>query len=447
MVVAVVVTTVAVILVTAVLAAGVHLTTATVRESRWQLALRVAELGVEQAAAELNADASLGYTGTGAATPATVPGGQVATKVTAISNGYQIDAVGYVPSMTAANAIKRRLRVLYKPGPNFTYALFSSSGLFVKSTGGIYGDVYGKDAVEVYNGTEIYGDVISATSTVFLNQNAKVKKKVSDTGGGNIYSGGANTLSSWATKLDNGSLVEEHVHARVPTTASCASPTPYNLAMGGTARVKGKGYLPGTATGGNPDGGVTKTCVTAPPYIGFPQYHYDPSLYPSGVTTKTPGDFNALTSLSGVIRVPATSSDTISLACKTVTDDFVLVTEAKIVKPNTCSTTPFYGGSDPANDLIQIISLFPVSDPLNPAVDVENKLELPTPAPAMLLYSTGFCDLKNSVITTGAVYCNGLNIKNTLDITYDKRVRDIIGFGSALYVQSSFRELPSSTAL
>jgi hypothetical protein len=436
MIISMVVATVAILLVTVVLAMGVHLNGSTVRDRSLQLALQVAETGVDQVAADLDQAIRTGTTYTGTATPVDVPGGTYQAKVTTVAKGYQIDSIGTV------QGVKRRIRVQYLPEPIFTYALFSNSGLFVKSTGGVEGDIYGNLDVEIYNGTEVTGDVVSATGKVYLQQNAKVLKDGDD--GGSVTSGGYDSAATprWAVRLDNNAVVERDVKTQVASSGSpCPDGSSYNVTNNGA--INGRVLTPGSVTGTLPAGGVSYDCTArAGSGTSFPVY----TPGQNGTVSKTLSEFAAMSSLSGKIEVVATETDSIDLACKTITGDFILVTKAVIRKSNTCGSIPTFSGSP--DSIVQIISQNSLKQSqADPAVDFENKFELPSPAPAVLLYSPGFCDLKNSVLTSGAVYCNGINIKNDLTITYDDRVERVLGFGTTLYVKSGFRELPSSTPL
>jgi hypothetical protein len=58
-----------------------------------------------------------------------------------------------------------------------------------------------------------------------------------------------------------------------------------------------------------------------------------------------------------------------------------------------------------------------------------NKFEVLPNDPAVLLYSTGLIQVKNSAESNGAVYAGAISIKNNLDITYDARIERSLGFG------------------
>ncbi|MGH9285033.1 MAG: hypothetical protein ACRD0M_05050, partial [Acidimicrobiales bacterium] len=338
MVVAVIVAMVSIVLVTTILAIGVHLDTQTVRERRWQLALQVAESGVERAIVALDEQAKAGLPLTfGGEGPITVPGGQFETHVTIPADlaSVRVDAIGWTPSATATNRIQRRLRVVYSPEPEFRYALFSQTSLYVKSSGGIEGDVFGNEAVTLYNGTVVTGTVISGTGKVHLEQNAEVHENTATGRGGDVYSGGFDTAASppWAVKLDNNAVVEGDVHTQVETV--CSGPANYNVDNSGD--LLGQVFTPGSVFGAGPAGGTVSACEPRRGKEDLPSFTFDPANYPS-LVTMTVAQFNdpAYTDLAGQVWVTSAASDdsaaAIELACKQVKGDFFLYTTARINK-------------------------------------------------------------------------------------------------------------------
>lgn len=442
MIVAMIISTVAILLVTSVLALGIHLDGATVRDRKLQFALQVAEAGADQAAADITTALDSGTVYANPSGSVSVPGGSYQTKATVVSNGYQIDSIGTV------QGIKRRIRVQYLPEPSFKYALFSNTSLAVKSAGGVDGDVFGNLDVELLNGTIVTGGVTSATGKVFLNENAKVKKAADDTGGF-VTSGGLNTSSSpqWGVRLDNGAVIDGDVKTLVASAGTpCPSAANYNIRNDG--EIKGKVFLPGSVEGTLPTGGPSSVvyACTARAATGGSLPPFNVSGI-AGLVPKTPAEFEAMPFLSGKIFVTGGQDESIDLAGQTVNGDFTLVTQVVIKRSNT-GVAPF---STPGPDkTIHLISTNTTKlTEADPAINIDdlNLPASPQPSPALLIYSTGYCDLKNTIVTSGAVYCNGINIKNNIDIRYDERIRKVLGFGSSLYVKSGFRELASSTPL
>lgn len=448
MIVAIIVATVAILVVTLILSTGVRLNSSTVRERDWQLAFQVAESGVENSVTQLRSNNSYG----GTAGPQTVSGGEFEVKVQDKGSGKLIDAVGYVPSKNAANVIKRRLTVEYQPEPSFRYALFSGSSLFINSGNGVVrGDVFGNQDVVVDNTSEVVGSVISATGKVLLDQNAKVRKDGST--GGDVTSGGYDTSSKNAIDMANNSLVEGDIKIKVASGA-CASSTALTSAASSFYKFANSGTVNGMVR--MPDGATATPIVAAAKRVAtctvtdgaktMPTYTFDPSNYP-GLQTKTATWFNSGGSaLSGAYYITDDGSGPINLSNRQVGGTLTLISEPKITQSN--SGPAFFPSSGLGSAVVQIIALNTSTDPSSPSFQVQNQFNVPTSdPPAVLVYAKGFCDFKNTTIDNGAVYCNGMNIKNGLEIKYDNRIERLIGFGSAKLVRSSFVERPSSTPL
>lgn len=450
MIVAIVIATVAILVVTLILTTGVRLNSSTVRERDWQLAFQVAESGVENSVTQLRSNNA--YSGTTGPTP--VSGGEFEVKVQTKGSGKVVDALGYVPSKNAPNVIKRRLTVEYQPEPSFRYALFSNSSLFINSGNGVVkGDVFGNQDVVIDNTSEVVGSVVSATGKVSLDQNAKVRK--SGGTGGDVTSGGYDTSTKNAVDMALNSVVEGDVRIKVASGA-CASSTALTGATSGLYKLANNGSIGGTVR--MPDGATATppilpaakrvaTCAVTEGAKALPTYTFDPSNYP-GLQTKTATWFNGGgPALSGAYYITDDGAGYIDLSKRQVGGTLTLISEPKIIQSN--SGPAFFPSSGLGSAIVQIIALNTSTDPASPSFQVQNQFNVPTgpDAPAVLVYSRGFCDFKNTTIDNGAVYCNGMNIKNGLEITYDPRIERLLGFGSAKLVRSSFVERPSSTPL
>lgn len=463
MVVSVVLATVAIMLVTVVLAMGVHLDGATTRERRWQLALQVAESGVEEAVTRLRSDPGFGVT----PVSATVPGGEYQVKVTPLATGagVQIDSIGFTPSSTATSRLQRRLRVTYQPEPTFQYALFSNTGLSIGAGSGdtcdetqaptdpsarkcVIGDVFANDDLVLENTAEVVGNVISAEGTVELKNNAAIRANVVTGEGGNVRTGGNRNDSGWFALRIGNADVTGNADIRV-ADAACTDQNRYNV--DNANRVGGTVTLPpgATATGATRVDACNVRTDTTP----LPTYEYDPSNYNAAKTT-TAAAFNAFSgdlnnfggSPTDALYVTGAANEYVSLKDKFVTDDFALITETKLEQPNSGSDF-FPSAAGLADDIIQIISLSSHTSG-GFTIDVENHFDVPLPgSPAVLVYTPGSCSFKNTFLDNGAVYCGTLDISQGLAITYDPRIERLVGFGTAKFVRSSFRELAPSTAL
>jgi hypothetical protein len=255
---------------------GIRLDAASARDSRWNLALQVAEAGVDHALFELTSSTS--YTGTGSST-VTVPGGQAEMTVTTPQKGWRvIVSTGYVPSKGAPRAVKRRIRVTYGPYPSFKYALFSSSGLEVKNNDASTGDIFANESIVLAQNSGVTGSVVSGTGSVLLNNNAEVHKSSGQ--GGNVYSGGYDGAGGWGIQLTSGARIEGSAFAQAETCpGSSGDSLVYNISNAGSilGNAVARGNINGSVSG-------TKTpyrCETRQGRQTMAEYHWDPTLYTS----------------------------------------------------------------------------------------------------------------------------------------------------------------------
>jgi hypothetical protein len=437
------------------IATGLHLDQATARGRRHSVALQAAEAGLDQAVYQLSEDGL--YTGTGGPVP--VPGGQYEVTVTVPRRGWAtIVSTGYVPTKTAANVVKRRIRATYGPERAFRYALFSESGLEVKNNGETVGDVFANQAVVLTNNSAVRGSVTSATGKVQLENNATVRKN--DEGeGGDVRSGGYDLGGAWGVQLQGGAVVEGNVSARAEQCpGSSADDSLYNVSNNG--QIQGNAVARGNINGSVQGSKTPFTCVERPATQQLPQFHYDPELYPSpneygaspdadGVRTGALAAFQTWAgthkdSMTGTHRVmdaacrdaPGGTDNKVELTDTTITGDFTLITNCRVDFGNGSS----YSGSPDA--YVTIISLNGSTSPA--AIDIKNNFEIPNPGPAVLMYSPGLIEVKNDSETNGAVFAGSISFKNNMDVTYDPRVERTIGFGSKRYERISWEEIPAT---
>jgi type II secretory pathway pseudopilin PulG len=437
------------------IATGLHLDQATARGRRHSVALQAAEAGLDQAVYQLSQDSL--YTGTGGPVP--VPGGQYEVTVTVPRRGWAtIESTGYVPTKTAANVVKRRIRATYGPERAFRYALFSESGLEVKNNGETVGDVFANGSVILTNGSGVRGSVTSATGTVELDNGATVRKD--DEGeGGDIRSGGYDLGGSWGVQLQSGAVVEGNVSARAEQCpGSAGDDSRYNVSNDG--QIQGNAVARGNINGSVQGSKTPFTCVERQATQQLPQFHYDPELYPSpneygtspdadGVATGARSAFQAWvaghsSSMTGTHRImdtgcrgdPSGSTSVIELGGTTITGEFTLITNCRLDFSNNAA----YSGTSDAH--VTIISLNASTNPA--AIDIKNNFEIPDPGPAVLMYSPGLIQVKNNPGANGAVFAGSISFKNNMDVTYDERVERTVGFGSKRYERISWEEIPAT---
>jgi type II secretory pathway pseudopilin PulG len=436
------------------IATGLHLDQATARGRRHSAALQVAEAGIDQAVYQLSQNHL--YTGTGGTV--SVPGGEYEVTVTVPRRGWAtIVSTGYVPTKTATNAVKRRIRTTYGPERAFRYALFSESGLEVKNNGGTVGDVFANGSVVLSNGSGVRGSVTSAIGTVQLDNNATVRKD--DGEGGEIRSGGFDLSGNWGVQLAGGSVVEGSVFARAEQCpGGVTDDTRYNVSNAGM--IQGNATARGNINGSVQGSKTPFTCVEREATRQLPEFHYDPELYPDpteygtspdadGVRTGARTAFQAWvtghsSSMTGTHRVmdagcrddPAGDASVLELGGTTITGDFTLITNCRVDFDNNAS----YSGSSDA--YVTIISLNASTTPA--AIDIKNNFEIPDPGPAVLMYSPGLIQVKNNPEANGAVFAGSISFKNNMDVTYDPRVERTVGFGTKRYERISWEEIPAT---
>lgn len=444
MVLSVVLTSVMMVFTMGMLATGIHLTESTVGDESWNRALQVAEAGVDHALYTLKS--TPGYTGTGTGT-IQVPGGEARILVSSTAAGYlTVYSTGWSPSQASPKAKKRRIRVDYAPADTFSYALFSTTGLAVKNNGHTEGDVFANNSVVLESNTVVDGSVTSATGTVKLENGAQIR--IDEDSKGTAYSGGYDGTGLWGISLSNNSMIQGDAHAQAESCpGTSADNGRYNIVASGTIQgsATARGSISGTVQGSR----SSFVCEERYATRTLPQYNWDSSLY-SGETEYTSlatfqlwVDTNQ-TNLSGVHRLwdPNCSSDPsgelnkISLNGAHVTDDFVLVTNCRIDANNDFNVD----GS--ASDIINLIVQNSSSTP--PAITIKNNFAVNSGA-AVLIYSTGLIEVKNSIDQTGAVYAGAISIKNNMEVTFDPRVERTLGFGDVKYDRVSWQECKAAT--
>lgn len=442
MIAAITISSVLMVFTMAMLATGMHLQQSTVRDADWNEALSVAEAGVDRAVHELTSNPA--YAGTGGGTIA-VPGGEVEVTVTGETLGnISIEAIGYVPSKTAAKSESRRLLVSYGPEDVFKYALFSTTSLFVKNNAVTYGDLFANQSVLLEQNSTVYGSITSATGTVEMQNNAAVRKQ--DGKGGNVYTGGYDASGLWGLLMSNGSVIEGDAFAEAEECPGVvADDDRYNIAANGV--IYGSALARGSISGSVVGTRTPRNCQLRHSTKELPTFTWDPSLYEDEVDYVSISDWEvrgpADTALTGVHRVwdPACTSDpggvdsVINMNGADVTGDFVFVTNCRIDAVNNFKV------SAPEESLVNLVVLNGSSDPA--AVTIKNNFEVVNGA-AVLLYSTGLIHVKNNIDETGAVYAGAISIKNNMEVQYDARVERSLGFGDIKYDRIAWQECRAS---
>ncbi|MFM7616177.1 MAG: hypothetical protein ACKO72_01765 [Actinomycetes bacterium] len=431
-----------------------HTATTTARNRSWGAAVHVAESGVHQAIAYLQS--------TNGVPPAGVQSGTTAEgtwqyQVTALPRKhYQIDSVGTVGTAASLTA-SRRLRVILAPPTSFRYALFSLSDVTTKNNNVVCGDIWANTNVTVYAndavrkadasecpaGTAGGGNVTAATGWISMQQGSAAD--------GDLWSGGYDSAGT-AITIGNRGAVGGRVKAS-SSTPGCADDmlhARYSVANDGTiaGTVTAWGSITGSGSSGTRS---SQTCTTAAASERMPTFTWSPANYPAASlrTYTFPADyalFNAYlaanrSGLQGTFYIEGGSAATpIDLTGVSIIGDTTIVaTDAPI------EASGGVGAANTTDKILTLVSYYaaPASscttnggNPGNCAIGFKNNFDMSSTSltggdnTAVLLFApNGPIAFKNSAQFNGAVYGNNIQIKNNMNVAYDPRIDQIVGFG------------------
>jgi hypothetical protein len=459
---------IATLFVTTTMYVAFHDQTSSAHNRSWGQALHVAESGVHEAIAYLQN--SGGVVPSSTQTGTTTEGTYQYRVVAQSRNRYQIDAVGTVGNAGALQA-SRRLRVTMAPPLSFKYALFSESDVTTKNNNNICGDVYAATYVQVYNGDAVRastspscpsggtggsGNVTGATGYVQMDNNSVVE--------GTVWSGG---YDSSGYGINNSGSIGGDAKAS-SSDPDCAtidpSYTKFKISGGTVAgNATAWGAISGTVGG-------TKTqslCTQASESKSIPTYTFNSANYPAATlhTYSFPGDYAAFnsyiaankTSLSGTFYiVGGGSSYPIDLGGVTVSGDLTVYAAASGGVASPIDASAGIGASG-TNDKIVVLGTeyaAPASgcstnggNPGDCAIGFKNNFAPSNTTltggdnTAVLLYApNGPVAFKNNADFQGAVYANNIQVKNNMNVTYDQRLDQIVGFGATTLQITDWQE-------
>jgi hypothetical protein len=439
-----------------------HDQTSSAHNRSWGQALHVAESGVHQAVAYLQN--SSGVVPTSTQTGTTAEGTYQYRIVAQSRNRYQIDAVGTVGNAGALQS-SRRLRVTMAPPLSFRYALFSSSDVTTKNNNNVCGDVYAGTYVQVYNndavragtssscpsGSSGSGNVTAATGYIQLDNNSVVE--------GTAWSGGYN---SSGVAIDNGGSIGGDAKASSSTPGCTDDPAHAKYKISGGS-VAGNATAWGTITSSVAGTKTQSTCTQASESQSIPSYTFNAANYPTASfhSYSFPTDYAAFnnyinanrSNLSGTFYITGgNASYPVSLDGATVTGDLtVIATHAPIDMSGSG-----IGASGSADKMVVLASWYsaPASgcatnggNPGDCAIGIKNNFNVNGTSlsggnnTAVLLYApNGPIAFKNNADFQGAVYANNIQVKNNMNVTYDPRLEQIVGFGDATLQITDWQE-------
>lgn len=447
----------------AALRTGEHAESTSASDRNHQAALAVAEAGVHEAIAQINASPNDYMSCPGdpllpiCRLEASTPEGKYDLIVTRIDDGFVLESGGETGGEVLGR--DRRVRITLLPPRLFdaNYALFSFTSIDVKNNDDITGDVWANDSVLVRNGTSIQGSVTAATSWIRLESNATI--------GEFAWSGGFDNGTAKAINLAGGASIGDWAKASVsspsdPETCTDEDPPDYDIAMANNSDIHGDVTTLGTVS---PAGGVVHgqshfgECTSAPAPKPLPKFSehaitFD-EVFDSVDEFESAWLQSNIDTLQGTIKVnePSPSqANRIDLTGGTVVGDLTIVTNAPVFTNGIDDDEVAIG---PDGALMVVVSHYdpPTAtacdvnhDDSDCAIHVKNNFD-PSCTTAMLLYAdNGPVAVKNNQDACGSIISEGILIKNNQVLTYDERVDRVLGFGDTTYEIARWEECPVS---
>jgi hypothetical protein len=429
-------------LTTIVLTTGSHSDRTSQRGRNWTVALQTADSGVQCVVARMQA--------TNGALPTPCSGatadGTYQTSVTSLGrHRFKIDSTGMVGA-GAGLVTTRSVRVVMGPPKSFRYALFSLTDVDTKNNNHVQGDIWANGNITVQQGDTVTGSATAATGWVLLNNGSQVT--------GSVVSGGYNTST--------GRAIDVSTNASIGGTAKAESTSPdcqddlthTNYKVNVVGSIAGAVTAWGNKTGGGSTGPFSQQCLRAPASLPVPTFTYNPLNYsPAPVEFATPTLFNTWlathkSNLSGTYYVHGGgASDPVDLNGVTIGADTTVIAEAAPINAFGGAGLADFNANDKVLTLVSYFAPAPGSactdnggNPADCAVGIKNNFD-PNKNTATLIYApNGPVAFKNSAQFDGAVYANGIVLKNNMDLVYDQRVDQIVGGGDVTLETESWIE-------
>ncbi len=424
-----------------ILTNGQHADRSSQRGRNWELAIQHAEAGAQRAIAQLQA--------TGGAVPADFGGttaeGSYSVSVAYLGrNRYRIDSEGNAGSGSELRS-SRSIEVIFGPPRSFRYALFSLTDVDTKNNNYVTGDIWANGSVRIDQNDVITGAVNAATGWIVLDNNSAVQ--------GDVVAGGYDPATSRSIEVTTGATIAGKATA-ASTVPECADdPSQVRYVVNVVGSIGGETKTWGSKTGGGAVGNLTTgVCVPAPATKAIPSFVYNPANYaPAPVEFATVAAFNSWiavngSNLSGTYYVHGDDA-AIDINGVTIGGDTTIIAESAAIDA--------FGGvgvaDANANDkLLVLVSYYQPAagsactnnggNPLDCAIGIKNNFQ-PDNNTATLLYTpNGPVAFKNNAAFLGAVYANDIVLKNNMELVYDERVDQIVGFGPVTLEQESWIE-------
>jgi hypothetical protein len=442
------------LLATLALATGRQADTASASDRNHDLALGVAEAGLHQAIAKIDAQTAAG-TFVGSFTfSGSTPQGPYDVTVTRTFEGFVIDAQGASGHSQLGRA--RHIRATLVPPPLFPegerYALFSYTSIELKNNDEVSGDVWANDSVLVRLDAKVHGDVTAAQSWIQLEGQTLID--------GNTWSGGYHP-NGWAMDLANLAVIDGAAKASVsapadPDTCQGEDPNNYMVRLGSGSVIEGDLTSLGSAQGaGEVRGQTYQACTSAAPARPMPVFtfnpnNYDPATYRSFTSV---AEFQSwLTdnreNLQGTFSITETSpsqTNRVDLTGVTLAGNTTIVTNAPVY------TSGISDGAGDAQGVFIVVSSY--RPPESSVCDVNqsssdcsihayNNFNVSCRFAVLIYASNGPAAVKNNQTMCGTIIGDGILVKNNQALNFDARLERVVGFGTNTYEVGTWQELP-----
>jgi hypothetical protein len=407
------------------------------RGANWNEALQTADAGIGKAIAQLQED--YGQVPVVQPVVGATADGSYSVTVTALGRGkYRIDSVG-TSGEGAGLASSRRIQAIMAPPVSFEYALFSLTDVSTKNNDLVYGDVWANGSVVVELGDVIEGDVVAATGYLDMENNSIIR--------GDVETGGYNA-SGVAMDIFR---VEGNV------TSSSTSPGCVDDPGHGKYKIV-NGTVTGSAQSWASSGGISSTvqgtrtpntCKLAPATKMMPAFTFNPLLYdPAPEMFDSVAAFQTYLAtngndLEGVFYVAGPGQ--IDLNGVEISGDTSIIAEQAQVWSNGVGVTN-------NDDKVFVLASFYQANAVctdsgssveSCAIGLKNNFQ-PDSGTATLAYApNGAIGFKNNSRFDGAAYGSNIVLKNNMEVHYDARVSQVLGFGPVTLERESWVELPT----
>lgn len=416
------------------------------RDRNSELALAIAEGGVHEATARIEAS---GGTGFPTSFTGTTPQGTYEVTIVRTPGGFVIESIGHVGREQLGRS--RKVRVTLGPPNTFKYAIFSNTSIELKNNDDVTGDVWANDSILLESNGTIRGSVTAARSWIQLQGGTTVE--------GDVWSGGYNPSGPWAINLSGASAtVMGNAWASVsaptdPTTCSGENQADFRVLMHTGAQIGGDLTTWGEYSGGSVQGTYTPyTCTAAAVPLSMPglvvnRYNYDQSTYQefSSVPDFQTWLASNKTDMHGtfVITDPSGSqSRRIDLTGVVVTGNTTLITNSPVftngITDDNLGEYVFVVASSyqpPAGSACDVNR-----DSSECAVHIKNDFQSSCKTATLIYANAGPVAVKNNSNFCGAIYADSILIKNNQVLTYDTRVSGVVGFGDVAFQRDRWEE-------